>query len=194
MSLPPVMYLAHVRLTPALRDADACDVIGAAIAEQLGAQLRGASQDDDAHRLSWTIEAPNPSDPAVAIGSLTAAIRAAIPAGRDLSFDSLTVLTHAEVRRRIAGEGVPPPGVPLSSGRPALPVCGLVSTAQFADLCGLTPSRVRQLRAERLTADTDGEPHPFPPEFMPGYWEADAARTYAALPRPPAGRRPSGGV
>ncbi|UUV34369.1 hypothetical protein NQK81_13240 [Amycolatopsis roodepoortensis] len=83
-------------------------------------------------------------------------------------------LTVEETERRLAAASTP----------------RLVSAAEFADLCGVSPKRIYELETERRTAAEAGKPHPFPTPMARGVWLRAAAEQYARTRNTKAGRPP----
>jgi len=87
---------------------------------------------------------------------------------------AVEILSEEEAERRSATAGVPP----------------LISTAEFAELLGVTVQRVYELEHERRKADQVGREHIFPRPVVRGYWLRAVAERYAAIRRRKPGPAP----
>lgn len=86
-----------------------------------------------------------------------------------VAWEAAEALSAAEVERRTAAAGMPE----------------LVSTAQVAELLGVTTKRVEQLEGERKRAAAEGQEHAFPVPVVPGWWVRAGVERYAANRRGP---------
>lgn len=149
---------------------------------QLEASVNGRmvlhSRNGDAEAISWAswrfAVGPGSSGMPVQLAALEVALRYAVPAPHRVTVAALEATSMAEVNRRLTSIGVPGPGEELPPTNRTLPeIPEVVSTAQFAELLGVTPARVRQMRAAAVAGETD-----FPPEAYPGLWLRTVAEEY----------------
>lgn len=78
--------------------------------------------------------------------------------------EALEILSQAETDRRLQTASLPP----------------MVSTAQLAEMCGVTTQRIYELETARKKAAAAGELHELPAPVVPGWYLKAAAERYAA--------------
>jgi hypothetical protein len=86
-----------------------------------------------------------------------------------LAWESIESLSDAETRRRIKAAAPPQ----------------LINAAEFAALLGVTHQRVYDLASAKKQAHEEGKLHPFPHQYVPGWWLKHAAEGYAENRRGP---------
>lgn len=161
---------------------------GNELAARLDAKLVSTGADDRGWH-SWQLAAvPGEPDLGRRAAVATVELRRCTPPGCTVVVHGVEVLDTTEVERRLAARSGDPADQVRAPARELPPIPEVRSTSQVAERLGVTPSRVRQLRAERQAADEQGDPHPFPREAMPGFYYADEIETYAEHGRRAPGR------
>jgi predicted DNA-binding transcriptional regulator AlpA len=79
------------------------------------------------------------------------------------TWESVELRSPAETERRLSAAARPP----------------MISTKQFAELCGISTQRIYELENERAKAAREGRPHTFPAPVVPGWWIKAGAQLYA---------------
>lgn len=80
------------------------------------------------------------------------------------SWEALEMLSPAEASRRLEAAALPP----------------MVSTAEFAQMCGVSTQRMYELETARKKAAAVGKSHELPSPVVPGWYLKAAAERYAA--------------
>lgn len=115
-------------------------------------------------------------DPAAAIETgMATLVDTLAEAGFTLSaWDAVELLSPAASQRRLEAGAIPP----------------MVSTAELAEMCGVSTARIYELETERRKAADAGERHAFPKPVVQGWWLKTAAEHYASTRRRKPGPAP----
>lgn len=177
MPQQPLALTISAAITPPL-DPDTAQAIGDELAARAGGTLVVVDSDHH-HVTSWRLHIPaTDTQLSTHLADLEANLRAAVPADRAVTPTALEALTADEVDARLARHGVPPRGQVCARPRPDLgPIPQVVNTAEFAEILGVTPARIRQLRDEHAA----GKAPSFPEEVLPGHWLLGQAADYARI-------------